>query len=239
MARKSTAEPPTDGDVLLHRLASMPLPASLKKVAAEFKNAQTALNLASDAARVARGDRDAALAAVGVADDALDAAVNVLGEKIALAQMGTRANPFAKFGALAPSAVTALPYADEVKEVLALLAKVKKAKPAPDVAKAVAACEKQARGVSAALSGLNKPQVVYAKALAARDALLPSWAKALSRLKKTAAAAWQGDEAMYAAMFAPPGRVQLPVTPRGNKDDLKKANGASEAPPAMAPKITT
>ena len=113
-----------------------------------------------------------ALAAVGTADDALDAAVNVLADKMAGAQMGSRKNPFASFSKHAPSDVTSLAYADEVKEVLALTAKVKKGKPAADVAKAVSACEKLASEVTSALSKLSKPQLAYSKSLAARDALI-------------------------------------------------------------------
>jgi hypothetical protein len=241
MGKTNHKEHQTDGDVLLSRLASTTLPAALKKPAADFKTAHLALAAARDAARTARTVRDEALAAVGVADDALDAAVNVLADKMAGAQMGTRKSPFASVSKYSPSDVTGLAYADEVKEVLALTAKVKKAKPPADVAKAAAACEKQANAVASALAKMSKPQLAYAKSLAARDALLPTWAKSLSRLKKNAAAAWFDDQASYDAVFAAPERVLAPVHPRAKKakpaaTTAAPTNGVPASPlPTIAP----
>jgi hypothetical protein len=148
--------------------------------------------------------------------------------------MGTRQNPFKAFSRLGPSAVTRLPYADEVKEVLAIVARVTKSKPRPsaDVAKAAASCQKLAAAVTAALSSLSEPQLAYSRSLAARDALLPAWTKALDQLKKNAAAVWFDDPATYKAVFAPPEKVQAPVHARGKKK--AKAPAAAPAPPAKS-----
>jgi hypothetical protein len=237
MGKTNHREHQTDGDVLIDRLAATPLPPALKKPAADFKKAHEALATSNDDARTARTARDEALAAVGVADDALDAAVSVLADKMAGAQMGTRKSPFAGFSKFSPSDVTGLAYADEVKEVLAFTARITKAKPPADVAKAVAACVKQANAVAAALAKLSKPQLAYSKSLAARDALLPTWAKSLNRLKKNAAAVWFDDDATYNAVFAAPERVQAPAHPRAKKQKsvapaAAPTNGASMAPPA-------
>src|SRR5208282_5945449 len=105
-----------------------------------------------------------------------------------------------------------------------------------DVAKAVAACEKQANAVSSALAKLSKPQLAYSKSLAARDALLPTWMKSLNRLKKNAAAALFDDEGAYEALFAPPQAVQAPVHHRAKKQVAETAP-APAAAPAYAPTI--
>ena len=218
------------GDVILERFAGAPAAlAGAKKGLAEFKAAHAALAKSSAAAAQAKASRDGALASIGAADDALDAAVLVLADKLAGAAMGSRKNPFAAFSAHPPGVVTNLAYANEVKEVLAICARIKKAKPAADVAKAAAVCEKLAGAVTKALSSLSKPQLAYASALAARDGLLPGWTKALMTLKRRAAAELDDDKALR-ALFAPPERVQDPK--RKKKKTAKKA--AATAAPAAA-----
>jgi hypothetical protein len=148
---------------------------------------------------------------------------------LAGAGLGSRQNPFAGFSKLTPSAVTGMAYADEVKEVLALVAKVQKAKPAADVAKAAANCIKLAAAVTKALAGLTKPQLAYNHALAARDALLLTWTKSLTVLKKTAAVAWIDDDATYKSVFAAPAKVQAPVKKRAKKMATKAKGKAAAA----------
>jgi hypothetical protein len=76
---------------------------------------------------------------------------------------------------------------------------------------------KAADAIEAALAKLTKPQAAYTKALAEREALLPSWAKALRKLKLHAAVAWDEDAGTYKAVFAPPGAVQAPKKARAKK----------------------
>jgi hypothetical protein len=228
MGRGSTVDQQTVGTVILDRLATTTVPTSVKPIVADFKKIHTELLTASHAAEDARGDRDAALSVVGTADEALDAAVMTLGDKMTGAQMGTRRNPFEGYSKYAPFKLTSLAYADEMKEVLTLVAKVKKAKPSADVTKAVNTCEKLANGVAMALAKLSKPQLTYAQTLAARDSLLPVWTKSLNKLKKHAAAAWFDDSATYKAVFAPPDRVQAPVHVRPKKT-------AAAATPSVPP----
>jgi hypothetical protein len=235
MARKSTADQQAQGDVVLERLAGVTVPASLKAFVAGFRKAHASLASASGAADAARTARDASLHAVGAADATLDAAVDVLADKLVGAQLGNRQKPFKAFSKYRPSDVTSMPYATEVKEVLSLVAAIKKAKPHADVAKASAACQKLAGGVTTALSGLSKPQLAYSKSLAARDALLPGWTKALDQLKKNAAAVWFDDTATYKAVFAPPEKVQAPVKARKKKAAAVAPVTPTPAAPAKPP----
>jgi hypothetical protein len=236
MARKSTADQNAQGDVVLVRLAAVPVPPGLKAFVAAFKKQHAALTAASRAADVARTSRDAALSAVGAADDALDAAVGVLADKIVGAGIGSRQKPFKAFSAYSPSVLIGLAYAVEAKEVLALSAKVKKAaKGNADVTKAAATCEKLSAGVTSALGKLSTPQLSYSKALAARDALLPGWTKSLDQLKKNAAAVWFDDPATYKAVFAPPEKVQAPVHARARKAAAPAPAAAAPAAPAKTP----
>jgi hypothetical protein len=100
----------------------------------------------------------------------------------------------------------------------------KKAPPA-SVKKALATCLKNASSIETALGKLTGPQAAYTKALGDRDALLPDWSKALRRLKKRAAVAWEDDEGTYKAVFAAVESIQAPKTKRRGK----KEPGAAEA----------
>jgi hypothetical protein len=230
MARKSTADQTTLGDVVLDRLSSTTVPAALKPYVVGFKKSHTSLVAATTAAEAARTTRDAAIAAVTAADAALDAAVGVLANTIVGAGLGSRQKPFKGFSSYSPSKLTGLAYAVEAKEVLSITAKVKKVGSGnASVLKAAATCEKLSAGVSAALSKLSKPQLAYMKALGVRDALLPVWAKSLEQLKRNAAAVWFTDPATYKAVFAPPEKVQAPVHARKKKAPKKPPTPA--APP--------
>ena len=157
------------------------------------------------------GLRDEALATIATADDVLDASVLALADTIVGAGLGARRNPFAAYSPHPPAGLVELAWAREVKEVRALCTKLLRLtakKPAPEVKNRVATCKKNAAAVEVALKKLTGPQAAYEKALSARDALLGSWTKSLSKLKKHAAAAWADDEATYAAVFAPVAAVQ-------------------------------
>ena len=207
----------TYGDTILERLSGVAIPALLKPSLAQFKSTHGGYEQAAAQADAKRALRDAALVAVGDADDKLDKSLETLAEKATGAQLGKRLAPLAAFTRFAVNELTSLPYKKESDEVVALAARVAKGKPPKDVAAAAAACARNAKSVQAALKSLVKPQAAYAKALAARDALLPGWTKGLRTLKKLAAAAWVDDEATYKTIFAPADAVQAPKAKRPKK----------------------
>ena len=196
------------GSTVLDRLASVTLPAALKSPTTSFKQVHAELEAASKKTEDARAGRDEALATIAKADDVLDASVLALADAIVGAGLGARRNPFAAYSPHPPAGLVDLAWAREVKEVRALCTKLTTKKPAAEVKNRVATCAKNAAAVEAALKKLTGPQAAYEKSLAARDALLGSWTKSLSKLKKHAAAAWADDEASYAAVFAPVAAVQ-------------------------------
>jgi hypothetical protein len=216
------------GEAILARLADLGTPAALKAPAKAFTQAQAELEAASKKVEAARDARDEALAAVGNADDVLDAAVLALADTMVGAGLGTRLRPLASFTTFAPSALTALAYADEVREVRAIVGKISKVKPGASVAKAAAACAKAADGVERALKAMPGPQSAYAKAIGARDALLLAWQKNLGRLKKHAALAWEDDPATLKAVFAAADVLVAPVKRRPKK---AATNGATPSAP--------
>ena len=205
------------GNAILERLSGVDIPSALKPRVAAFKTTHGAFEAAAREAEAKRALRDNALEAVGAADDKLDTSIETLAEKATGAQIGKRLAPLAAFTKHTVHQLTSLAYKKEADEVLALAGKIAKAKPPKDVTKAAAACAKDAKGVQTALKGLVKPQAAYAKALAARDALLPDWTKALRTLKKIAAAVWVEDEATYKAIFAQLDAVQAPKAKRTKK----------------------
>ncbi len=207
----------TYGDAILARLAGAKPPASLKASIKAFSDAQRAYQAASDKSEAARAVRDAALAAIGDADHALDTSVLGLADQVVGAGMGNRKSPFTGFSKHTPTDLCGLPYATEIVEVKKLIVAVLAKKPAASVKAAAAACTKNAAAVTSALGGLTKPQADYSTSLAARDATLLGWQKALTRLKKFAAAAWIDAPAQVKAIFAPPEKVQAPVHKRGKK----------------------
>ena len=165
---------------------------------------------ASSSAEEARSSRDSIYETISSADAALDASLLVLADRLVAAGLGARKNPFASFSPHSPARLTDLPYATELKEARALLKRIAAKKPAADVQKQVATCSKAADAVEKALASLSRPQSLYQKALAARDGLVLAWTKALSRLKKHAAATWDDDVATYRATFAPAAHLQAP-----------------------------
>jgi hypothetical protein len=217
MATTSLTEHRTYGRLVLERLDAVTIPAVLKPRVATFKKTHDAYEAAALRADDTRAKRDAALDAVGDADDVFDPSINDLANKMAGAGLGSRQNPFKGLSPHSPSQLTSLPYAEEPKALRALADAVLKKKPPSDVAKAISACLKNASALEAALAKLVQPQAAYSKALADRDALLPAWSKALRTLKKHAAAAWDEDPSTYKAIFAPAEAVQAPRKKRPAK----------------------
>lgn len=214
---------------MLDRLTGEKLPTALKAPAKEFKDQHALVEKASAATEAGRALRDAALEAVAAADTLLDASVELLANTAVGAGLGTRKQPFASFTRRKVSELVNLPYATEAKEVRALCTTIRRAKPEPVVLRAVAACEKNVQSVERAITALAKPQAAYAKALASRDALLPVWTRALARLKRHAAVAWEDEPATTHAIFAKPDGI---TAPKGKRKKAKPVVGLTNGAPA-------
>ncbi len=141
----------------------------------------------------------------------------MLANKLVGADLGPRKNPFAPYGALAPSRLKEIAYTTEVEEVLKLVAAVKKKKPPQAVTAALTACTQTANASKKALIALVAPQTAYVEAMSARDELLVEWTRAFERLRAHAKAAWIDTPAVYHAVFAPPGLEARPASRRKAK----------------------
>jgi hypothetical protein len=232
MAGTNISEHRSYGQAVLDRLADTPLPPALKPSVTAFTKAHGAYDAAAVLTDSAREKRDLALDLIGDLDDTFDTGAGQLADKMVGAGLGKRTNPFAGLSKHSPSQLTSLPYADEPKAMRALITEIQKKNPPAEVKKAIARCLKDATALESALDKLTKPQAAFAKALAARDALLPTWTKALRSLKRQAAAAWDDDEATYKAVFAPVGAVQAPKKAR-KKAPAKKGGNAAEGTPGQ------
>jgi hypothetical protein len=206
------------GEAILQRLAAAP--ATLKPAARVFAALQKKLAAATRAVDAARAVRDAALHAVGDADDALDPSVYALADRLVGAHLGVRLRPLAAFTRYSLSDLATLPYALEAKEVLAMTAKIVAKKPAADVKKACAECAKNARAVQGALTKLTKPDHAYRAALGARDDVVADWEKARRTLQRRAAAILDSDRAARALVA----KADAMQAPRRAK---RRANGAT------------
>lgn len=229
MGATNISEQVEQGGVILERLGKRTIPAALKPHVATFKVEYGGFEKATEVAAGKRERRDEALEEVGNLDTALDVDIESLAKVAAGAAMGTRANPFRGLSKYSPSKLARLPYATEAAEVVKLAAAIRKAKLPAEVKKSAEKCKKSAEAVEAALNDLSHPQAEYSTALAARDALLPGCVKALRKLKTQAKAAWDDEPGVYAAVFAPPDKVQAPVKPETKKAKAtKQANAAKK-----------
>jgi hypothetical protein len=227
MARSSIQDHQTYGDAILVRLSSPP--PRLKTFVHAFRAAHTEFASASGAVAKAKAVRDAALEAVGTADDAQDTAVDDLAIALVGARLAKRERPFSTFSKYTPSALKNLAYKVEAKEIGALVAAVSSKKPPAAVKAAAAKCSKTANAVVSAINAMTKPQLAYQKAITARDGLLPEWTLELNRLKREAAALWVDDPGTYSATFAAPERVASP-----KKRRTKKSKAAAPAAPTKS-----
>ncbi len=219
------------GAAVLERLGAEALPAALKGPAKDFKAAHASVEAASKATEEARARRDAALEAVGNADAALDASVELLADALVGAGLGSRRQPFASFSKQSVSELVNLAYANEAKAVRALCAAIRRQKPRDVVLRAVTACEKNLQAVERAIDAVAKPQAAYAKELASRDLLLPSWTRVLARLKRHAAVAWEEEPATIRATFAPPDGIAAPKAKRAKPKTQPVTNGGGASQP--------
>src|SRR5690606_1796490 len=139
---------------------------------------QAELAQASDIALELQHARDEALAAVSKADAHLDAQLKKLADKLVGESLGKRSNPFAAFGAPGPSDLCGLAYGKQSVEVRKLVRAIERTKPPASILRATAAVTEAGTELQKALDRYERPQAQYARALAKRDALLPSWQKA-------------------------------------------------------------
>ena len=192
------------GDAIVSRLGGVTLDARGKAAARELQAAHAAYSKAHDAASEQEQARRASLAAVGAADETLDAAINRLADKLIGAGVTQRKKPLGDFSPYAVSDLTGLAYAKEVAAAEKLARNVRKAKPPKDVLDAGTAVERAAAAVADALESYDRPQRAWQKSIAARDALLIPWQKALTRFRVLAKASLIDDEGAYEALVAEP-----------------------------------
>lgn len=212
-----------EGDTILERLGAAKLPVELRAPHAAFSKVHRAMRDGQAAVEAALDDRDQAVRTVQQTDTKLDRALESLASLLALHGLGSRKNPFANFSTMSPSEVEGLAYAKEAAEAVRIATAVKKTKPHKDVVAACDAVIAAARAVPVAIRGVAGPQRVYAAALGKRDALLPEWTVARTRLERKAIGAWADEPEMVRAFFAPPSAMERPVTKRAKKKDAPPA----------------
>jgi hypothetical protein len=192
-----------------------------KTAARELIAAHSAYAKAHDAAQEQELARRAALAAVGAADEVLDAAIGRLADKLIGAGLTQRRKPLGEFSPHAVSELTGLAYAKEITAAEKLARGVRKAKPPKDVLDACTAVERAAAAVADALDAYDRPQRAWEKAIAARDALLVPWQKSLTRFRVLAKASLLDDEGAYQALVAEPDGIAAPKQKRKPKTTPK------------------
>lgn len=215
---------------MIDRFGGVTVPDAVKPHLTAFKGAHARYEAACVKADATKEKRDEALSAVGTVDDGFDGTVNDLADKMVGAGVGKRQNPFAGLSPHSPSKLAGLAYADEPRAARDLVGALSRKKPPAEVAKVAAKLLKDASAVEAALKKLTAPQAAYSKALGDRDALLPDWEKSLRTLKKYSAAAWDGDDATFKALFAPVGALQAPRKRRARAAAPKGNGKPTEAP---------
>lgn len=213
----------------MSRLGDVKLDARAKAAAREFQSTHAKYGVAHGAASDKELARRAALAAVGEQDDALDAALSRLADKLIGAGITKRSKAFGDFSTYGVSSLCDLGYAKEVAESTKLVRNVRKVKPPKDVVAACAAVERAATAVKTKLAAYDAPQKGWQKAIAARDAQLVAWQKSLTRFRVLARASLIDDEGAYEALFAAPESIAVAKTTR------RKKAGATPSPEPVTP----
>lgn len=211
------------GDAITGRTSGVKLDARAKAAAREFAARHKAYAAASDASSAKEDARNAALTAVGAADEALDVAINRLADRLIGSGAAKRNAAFAGWSEHSPSALCDLAYAAEIAAAGKLTKKVRKSKPAKDVVAACDAIDAAATKTRAALVAFDKKHKDWLKAVAARDALLLGWQKALTRYRVLAKASLIDDEGAYAALFAAPEGITVAKRRRKKKPAVPTA----------------
>ncbi|APR76415.1 Hypothetical protein A7982_01762 [Minicystis rosea] len=206
---------------------AFPMKTAFKPHAKAFLAVEAKYAAAASAVDAAEETKRDALAAIGEADDALDAELDAYADVLSNAGLGPRLSPFKPFAKLTVSEVKALAYAKEAEAVRALVAAVAKKSPPANVTKAGAACLAKASAVEKALKAYGKPATAYQKALEQRAALLPDLQKAIKALRIHATSAYADDPATASTLFASPEAVQAPKQRRAPR----KAKGEGTQKP--------
>ena len=199
---------------------------------AAFENAHRSYTEAQSKVDAAETQLRAAQAKLGQCDVAQDEAVEALARSLVFDGQ-PRTNPFAAFGAPAPSKLIKLPIADKAAGVHQLVAAVQRNKNASKATlQAAQAAEKAAAAAEQGLIPVEKLQAVVRDTRHTRDAVAQSWESTLAALKRGArAAADDGAPQLYATLFGRPNNH------RNNKNGKTVPAGATAAPtpPAAAP----
>lgn len=195
----------------------IPVPQTLTAPFEAFSAVRATFEDAAAKTDEAENARDAALDAIGTADDGLDGGIEVYAGALVTFGIGSRLQPFKGFSKYSPSQLKDLAYATEAAEVEALVKSVDATKPPAPVIEAGRTLLELQSAVTLALGALTKPQTDYEVALHTRDLLLPELRKALKTFRTHAASAWIDEPATLKAVFAPPPRIQDPHKRRAPK----------------------
>jgi hypothetical protein len=198
---------------------------AIKTRLAGFERAQRAYSAAHEKVRAAEAKLSAAQRQLGELDVDQDEAVDSVARAL-VADGHSRANPFAAFGAPAPSKIIGMTVAEEVKAIHQLMTAVQRNKSiTKPTLQATQAAEKAAHAVEQALVGIEKLQAAVREARHLRDAVAQTWATAFAALKRGARAAVdEGGAHLYPTLFDRPNR------PNG-----KNGKRTAEATPTQAP----
>ncbi|AKF07758.1 hypothetical protein [Sandaracinus amylolyticus] len=206
----------TLGDAIVERLGGVPLDARAKGAARAFTAQHKRFAAAEDVSDAKASARSAALTTLGAIDEALDAAVSRLADKLVGEGITKRNAPFAGLSRHSPSELVELGYGNEVREAIALTKAVRKKKPPREVIVACDAVDRLAAKVKSQLPAYDRAHKAWKVAIAERDALLPEWQKSLSRLRVLAKASLIDRPGAYDALVAPPEPIAAP-RPRQRK----------------------
>ncbi|MEZ4405419.1 MAG: hypothetical protein R3A52_02845 [Polyangiales bacterium] len=189
------------GAAVLHRFATAEVPSVLRGLIETFAGEQQRYETAVKHVIASRRARDLALAAVSEADAAFDLAVDAAAEAFVRSGLSEAGAPFAGLIHASPADIKAASYkrgADMVRDLSNALA----FRTIPASAReALEACVARAKEAESALRALTTPQLAYEQSIAARDALLPSWERALRRLRDATRAQYRDDRAAAEAFF--------------------------------------
>ena len=163
--------------------------------------------------------------ALGQADAEQDAAVHALAAKM-IGDGALKANPFKPFGLPAPSDVATTAVEKELVLTAKLAALASKWKSATTgTRQAAALLAKKSAGTKKALDRVGPLQTAQTAAIARRDAIGVSWARAFAHLKNaTRTAEDDGARGLFTAMFA------VASVPSGRR--VRGADAGSSAPAA-------
>ncbi len=176
----------------------------------------------------AEGQLSAAQSRLSERDAVQDEAVETLARAL-VADGQPRVNPFATFGAAAPTAIMRLPIMEETKAIHALVAAVQRNKKlTKPTLQAAQALDKAVHAVEQALQPLDALDAAVRAARHTRDAIGQTWDTALAALKRGArAASDDGAPQLYATLFDRPSR---PVAKNGKPAPPPTAAAAPLAP---------